>query len=284
MFSKVDFLVPSIYFTIVGFLGMAFFFIKNEDKEVSFKVFAIYSVLTVVIFALIGLTGLMNIGNAPGFFMGLQLGIFVFGLIHAATLYRLNSWTAQESFLHEFIFTLYIAMLGALVFLVVFAHFNKQGYALLFTSSFVFFLVPFLVAKCFDYMLMIPEEVYPKWYFPAGEVDLDLPDEVMEENSIIVVEFQMTRNDGPDQDIVKSRSKLPLKIEFTRFFPIFLDQYNDRNPGTQIQFLDEAKQPHGWNFYIKPKWYQSPKFINPDLTIRENGVKENDIIIAQRVQ
>jgi len=284
MFSKIDFLVPSIYFTIVGFLGTAFFFIKNEDKEVSFKVFAIYSVLTVLIFALIGLTGLMSIGSAPGFFIGLQVAIFVFGLIHAFTLYRLNSWSTTESFLHEFIFTLYISVLGALAFFIVFAHFNKPLYALLFSSGFLLFLVPFLVAKCFDFMLMIPEPVYPKWYFPPGEIDLDLPDDVMEENSIIVVEFQIARADGPDQDIVKSRSKLPLKIEFTRFFPIFLDQYNDRNPGTQIQYLDEAKQPQGWNFYIKPKWYQSARYINPELTVRENDVKENDIIIAERVQ
>ena len=284
MFSRLDFLVPGILVTAIGFLGTAFFFIKNEDKEVSFKVFAIYSVLTVLVFGLMGLTGLMSIGSAPGFFMGIQSVVLVFGIIHAATLYRLNSWSEQEAFLHEFLFTLYIAFLGAFAFFMVFAHFNKPMYALLFSSGFLLFLVPFLVSKCFDFMLMIPDAVYPKWYFPAGEIDLDLPDDVMEESSIIVVEFQMARNDAPDADIIKSRSKLPLKLEFSRFFPIFLDQYNDRNPGTQIQFLDETKQPYGWNFYVKPKWYQSPRYINPDLTIRESGVKENDIIIAERVQ
>lgn len=283
MFSKLDFLIPSIYFAIVGFLGAAFFFIKSEEKEVSVKVFVIYSLLTVLAFGLIGLTGLVNIESAPGFYRGLQTVIFIFGVVHALTLYRLNSWSAQESFLHEFVFTLYITLLGALAFLLVFGHFNKQSYGLLFSSAFVFFLVPFLIAKCFDFMLMIPDEVYPLWYFPSGEVDLDIPEDVMDDESIIVVEFQMAKAKDIDSDIIKSRSKLPLKLELSRFFPIFLDQYNDRNPGTQIQFMDENKQPYGWNFYIKPKWYQSAIYINPNITIRENGVKENDIIIAERV-
>ncbi len=283
MLSRLDFLVPSIYFTIVGFLATAFFFMKEEGKDVSVKVFVIYSVLTVLAFASIGLTGLINIESASGFLVKLQIAVFVIGIIHALTLYKLNSWSTQESFWHEFVFSLYITMLGAFAFLLVFNHFNKQDYALPFTSAFIFFLVPFMVAKCFDYMLMIPEEVYPKWYFPAGEVDLDIPEDVMDDESIIVVEFQMARDAGEDSDMIKSRSKLPLKLEFGRFFPIFLDQYNDRNAGTQIRFVDENKEAYGWNFYIKPKWYQSPVYINPELTIRENGVKENDIIVAERV-
>jgi len=127
---------------------------------------------TILIFALIGLTGLINIESAPGFFMILQLGVFLLGLLHSVTLYKLNSWTEQESFLHEFIFTLYIAMLGALAFLLVFAHFNKQGYALVFSSAFIFFLVPFLVSKCFDFMLMIPDAVYPNGTSPAVKLIL----------------------------------------------------------------------------------------------------------------
>ncbi len=283
MFSRLDFLVPSVLFTITAFFATAFFFMKEEGKEVSVKVFIIYSVLTLLIFALIGLSGLVAIDSASKFFMGLQAGIVVLGIIHVATLYRLNSWSEQESLWHELVFTLYITMLGALAFVVVFNHFNKQGYALLFTSSFILFLVPFLVVKCFDFMLMIPEEVYPMWYFPSGEVDLEIPEDAMDDESIIVVEFQMARALDENAELIKSRSKLPLKLEFGRFFPIFLDQYNDRNAGTQIEFLDENKQPYGWNFYIKPKWYQSARYINPDITIRENGVRENDIIVAERV-
>ena len=96
----------------------------------------------------------------------------------------------------------------------------------------------------------------------------------------------MTKNNESEteENLIKSRSKLPVKIELGKFFPVFLDQYNDRNPGNMIQFLDETKQPFGWNFYIKPKkWWQFPVYLNPEITVRENGVKENDIIVAERV-
>jgi hypothetical protein len=283
MFSRLDFLVPGIFVTLIGFFATAFFFMKEEGKEVSVKVFIIYSVVTILTFVLIGLTGLIAIDSASNFFMGPQAGILVLGIIHVATLYSLNSWSEQDSLWHELVFTLYITMLGALIFLLVFSRFNRQGYALIFTSGFILFLVPFLVVKCFDFMVMIPEEVYPMWYFPAGEVDLEIPEDVMDDESIIVVEFQMARALAEDSELIKSRSKMPLKLEFGRFFPVFLDQYNDRNAGTQIEFFDENKQPYGWNFYIKPKWYQAPRYINPEITIRENGVKENDIIVAERV-
>jgi hypothetical protein len=276
-------MVPAIFVTIIGFFATAFFMLKEEGKEVSVKVFIIYSVVAILIAALLGLTGLITINSASSFFMGLQAAVFVLGIVHVFALYRLNSWSEQESLWQELVFTLYVAMLGAFIFLILFNVLNKHGYAVLFTSSFIFFLVPFLVVKCFDFMLMIPAEVYPMWYFPAGEVDLEIPEDVMDDESIIVVEFQMARALSDDAETIKSRSKLPLKLEFGRFFPIFLDQYNDRNAGTQIEFLDGSKQPYGWNFYIKPKWYQSPRYINPDITIRENGVKENDIIVAERV-
>lgn len=283
MLSRLDFLVPSVFLTAVGFLAAAFFMIKEEGKEVSVKVFVIYSVVAILVFGLMGLTSLITITDATGFLMWLQVGAFAAGLIHALSLYRLNSWSQQESFWHEFVFTMYVTMLGALAFVLVFAHFDKHGYGLLYASAFIFFLLPFMVAKSFDYMLLIPEDVYPMWYFPAGEIDLDIPEDVMDDESIIVVEFQMAKSTAEDAEIIKSRSKLPLKLEFGRFFPIFLDQYNDRNAGTQIEFKDAAKQHYGWNFYIKRKWYQSPIYINPELTIRENGVRENDIIVAERV-
>jgi len=283
MLSRLDFLVPGIFITIIGFFATAFFMMKEEGKEVSVKVFIIYTVVTILTFALIGLSGLIAVADASYFFMGLQGAILVLGIIHVIALYRLNSWSAQDSLWQELVFTLYINMLGALIFLLVFSKLNKQGYALLFTTSFIFFLIPFLVVKCFDFMLNIPDEVYPMWYFPAGEVDLEIPEDVMDDESIIVVEFQMAQSVDENSEMVKSRSKLPLKLEFGRFFPIFLDQFNDRNPGSQIAFLDADKQPYGWNFYIKPKWYQTANYINPELTIRENGVKENDIIVAERV-
>jgi hypothetical protein len=204
----------------------------------------------------VGLSGLITVENPVIFFGLLQVIFFDFGCIHAYALYKTDSWSEPESFLHEFAFTLYLGLLGAVGFLIVFLLLNRQGYALMFTASALFFLVPFMVLKCFDFMLMIPAEVYPKWYYPTGEIE-EIPDDFLEDSSIVIVELRMQKTNAPDSEFVKSRSKLPLKMELGRFFPVFLDAFNDRNPGSQIHFMDENKEPYAWNFYIQPKWYQN---------------------------
>lgn len=264
-------------------LGTVFFLLKGEDKEVSIKVFLLYSLVSLLAFVLTGLSGFMTIENPLAFFVALQVAFFAFGCVHAFAIYGLNSWTEPDSFLREFLFTIYIAVLGSFGFLIVFALTNRQGYMLVFTASSIFFLIPFMVLKCFDMMVAIPGEVYPKWYYPVGMGEIEIPDELLDDSSIVIVEFRMRKNSDDHAEIIHSRSKLPLKMELGKFFPVFLDQYNDRNPGNQIQFIDEKKEPHAWNFYIEPKWWQFRKYINPETTIRENGIKENFIIIAERV-
>jgi hypothetical protein len=283
MLMKLDFLIPAIFLTIAGALGTTVFLLKKEDKELSIKIFLLYSLATLVAFVIIGLTGLATVERPLLFFAVLQTVFFIFGCIHAFALYRTDSWSEPESFIHEFIFTLYLTLVGAFGFLVVFMVCNKQGYSIVFASAVVFFLIPFLIMKCFDFLLMIPDEVYPKWYYPVGQGEIEIPDELLEDSSIVIVEFRMQKSNDADSELIHSRSKLPLKIELGKFFPVFLDAYNDKNPGNQIQFVDANKEPYAWNFYIEPKWWQFRTYINPETTIRENNIKENFIIVAERV-
>jgi len=75
----------------------------------------------------------------------------------------------------------------------------------------------------------------------------------MEESSIIVVEFQMARTDEPDADIIKSRSKLPLKLEFSRFFLSFLTS------------ITTETQVRRFSFWMKPSNHMVGIFmLNPN--------------------
>ncbi len=283
MFPRFSFFIPSLFFIISGFLAGVFFALKKEQKQISVKVFVIYSLVTLLSYALIGLSGLMKIENPLKLFIALQVGSTLLGIIHAFTLYRLNAWNDRDSFVHELVFTLYVSALAALSFIVVFSLCNQMGYVLIFSGSIIFFLVPFLVLKCYEFMIQIPEEVYTKWFYPIGQGENDLPEELLDDTNVVIIEFRMLQNTNEDSELIKSRSRLPLKIEFSKFFPAFLEQFNDRNPGRKIQFMDANNEPHGWNFYLLPKWWQFKTYINPQLTIRENGIKENSIIIAERV-
>ncbi|MDX2002100.1 MAG: TssN family type VI secretion system protein [Chitinophagales bacterium] len=283
MSSQANLLVPGIFFTIAAALGSVFMIFKKDGKKVSIKSFVIYTVAILLIFALSGLTGLMESVSPVSLHGGLQILCFAVGAIYAATLYKLNSWPEPESFWREALFTLYLAVLGAVGFLFVFTLLNKEGYALVLSGAFLLFLIPFLIMKCFDLMIAIPMKEYTKWYFPVGHDEIIIPDEYLDDANIVVVEFRMLRA-TEDDEVIKSRSKLPLKMDLGTFFPVFLEQYNDRNPGKAIQFMDAAKQGQAWNFYVQPKkMWMRKVYINPTITIRENGIKENDIIVAERV-
>ncbi|HWB62837.1 MAG TPA: TssN family type VI secretion system protein, partial [Chitinophagales bacterium] len=116
MFSRLDFLIPTVFLTIAGTLGTVFFFLKKEDKDISVKVFILYTVSSLLLSGLLGLTGLISIQEPITMFLLLQGAFLLFGALHAFSLYKLNSWSTQESFWHEFVFTLYIAIVGALAF------------------------------------------------------------------------------------------------------------------------------------------------------------------------
>jgi hypothetical protein len=63
----------------------------------------------------------------------------------------------------------------------------------------------------------------------------------------------------------------------------FLNDYNEVQSETPIEYTDKQNNPQEWWFRIKPKWYQRQRILDPDLTIKENQVKENSIIICERI-
>ena len=52
---------------------------------------------------------------------------------------------------------------------------------------------------------------------------------------------------------------------------------------TPIEFTDKEGNPFEWWFRIKPKWYKSQQILDPQLSIKDNHVKENSVIICERI-
>ena len=51
-----------------------------------------------------------------------------------------------------------------------------------------------------------------------------------------------------------------------------------------IKYADDEVIAHEWWFRVKPKWYQFQRILDPELSVRENKVKENTIIICERIE
>jgi hypothetical protein len=130
--------------------------------------------------------------------------------------------------------------------------------------------------------VLIPEKVYTKWYFPENDLDFEIPEEQLEDKNIILIEIQIQRG-LENSDIIPIRGRAPLKMELGLYFALAITEYNDTNAGKQIKIVDDTDSVFAWNFYFKPKFFSSQEYIDPLVSIRENGIRENDVIIAERV-
>jgi hypothetical protein len=53
---------------------------------------------------------------------------------------------------------------------------------------------------------------------------------------------------------------------------------------TSIQVADPENNLHQWWFRSKRKWYQSERVLDPYKTVFENNIKENMVIICERLE
>ncbi|MES2590332.1 MAG: TssN family type VI secretion system protein [Bacteroidota bacterium] len=274
--------IPVIFFTITVALASVFYALKTHNKAISFKVFMIYSVITIIVYGCAGFVGFLEVDSSLKVFIISQFLFFVFGIVHYIFLNKFIAAGNNSTFFQEVIFTLYIAVLGILVYQIVYSFSPLANYSLLFTAAQIIFVLPFLIIKSAELAILIPEKIYTKWYFPAGDLDFDIPEEQLEDKNIILIEIQIQRSlDSPD--IVPIRGRAPLKMEFGLYFALAITEYNDSNAGKQIRIEDDTDSVYGWNFYFKPKFFSSDELVDPLVSIRENGIRENNVIIAERV-
>ncbi len=73
----------------------------------------------------------------------------------------------------------------------------------------------------------------------------------------------------------------PGHMIFGKIFNKFL---LDLNEETEIELYDEINQSFGWVFFEKRKHSYEVRCLDPELTVRENKIKDGSTIIARRVK
>jgi len=138
------------------------------------------------------------------------------------------------------------------------------------------------VNKLYEFATSIPVPIYKKWLYPVGENIKDPTSKELKDPLVISFEF---RKNEDISDVTNFRVKAPEAMEFGKLFYFFINDYNERHPEGKIQYLDDlGAEPQGWIFYFKPNWWSSLKHINFAKTILGNNIKEDNVIICQRVE
>lgn len=146
--------------------------------------------------------------------------------------------------------------------------------------SMLSFFVPIVLLYTFEAAYKIPLPEFATWYYPVN-APIELPDEKVNEK-LLVIAFEIAKS-STDNAKTNFRAKGPEAMLLGDLYYHFLNDYNDMQSETPIEFTNRANIPFEWWFRIKPKWYQPHRILDPGLSIRDNQVKENSIIICERI-
>lgn len=214
-------------------------------------------------------------------------GIYLFfGLIHHflnhKKYFKAKPENRQRILMAELMFCMAIVLFTIVIFSALQYFIRDQDYLFfpMMLSSLTFFL-PFLFSHTFEAAINIPIPVYTPWLYPLHN-PIDLPDEDSNEK-LLVIGFEIAKKEI-DIKATYFRAKAPESIKMGELFYHFINDYNELQSETPIEFLNETGYPSQWLFRTKPKWYQSSRTLNPIYSIRENGIKENTVIVAERYQ
>ncbi|MEO7309885.1 MAG: TssN family type VI secretion system protein [Chitinophagaceae bacterium] len=149
-------------------------------------------------------------------------------------------------------------------------------YPLLFAG--LFFMLPVLMNYSFEAAYKIPYPMYKSWEYPVNN-PIDPPEDNPNEK-LLVIGFEIPKK-MTDAKRTYFRAKTPESITLGDLFYHFINDYNELQSETPIQIAGEHKLPLIWYFRLKPRWYQRSKVLDPQITIRENKVRENSVIICE---
>jgi hypothetical protein len=271
-----------IIFVVIVVVLLSLTLARVKEAKKYKKVTIIYMIITAFSFGIAGLTGFCAImQNLGAYFILLQVLILIIGILHSYFLYRLIPWTSKNKFIWEFLFSFSIALLGAFFFLLVYnfiLHYHALQYVLL--AAITWFFVPFFFIQALNRYLLIPGRIFRKWYYPVGKEINDPQDSELVSLLVVSFEFHKKMN---DTETTTFRAKAPAHMVFGRLFYYFLNDYNERHREGPIVFSDPEDRPYGWVFY-KTNWLGRKRYIDPDQIIIDNRIRENSVIICQRIK
>ncbi len=252
----------------------------------SFKPYLVPTLVYILVYLLFFTLAVLSVHpvvltNPSSFFVFYQAYFLLLGSAHVYFMYRKLKWSGDaKSFVPEMMFTLIVGLLGSLLFIVLYRFLNPNGMEHSMAGSICFFIIPFFFHHTYLMAADIPLKIRKQWFYPLHE-GIAEPDE-SKLKDLLVISFEFEKQAG-DTHLTNFRAKAPIEMEFNQLFYHFLNDYNEHHLNSKIQFTDSSGDPHAWIFYKKPQWYSlSNRYIDPEKTITNNHIRENDVIICSR--
>ncbi|KNB63064.1 TssN family type VI secretion system protein [Chryseobacterium sp. Hurlbut01] len=253
----------------------------TEFKQKYKSKFYIYLFSMTFVYAIISLLGYNKLfsDNHLYEFIFYQICSLIIGIIHCyAYIAYFDKFGFKKSGM-EYLFALLTVFFSAVPFMLIYSFLNGTELTYLMLGHFIVFFIPTFLNDTFNRAMAIPPKVYVTWQFPENYKEAaGVSDEEMRD--LVVFTFLMDKDKNATKYSVY-RGKGPTRIDFGRLFYNFIIDYNERHPEEKIQVEDENGL-FEWVFFLQPKWYESTKYIDPNLTLYMNGIEENSVIFCMR--
>jgi hypothetical protein len=242
-----------------------------------------YAIVFVLLLGAVAAFGFFNFEVPMYFFYFVQAFALLIGILHLWQMGKRFGWKNQYSFYQKLNLSVIILLVAMVVQAVILSFCNSlKGLFIIFPFSLLTFLFPLLAVSTYEFAIAIPKSIYKTWKYSTN---VKLPDmDLIDFSNSYIVTFELKKT-VDDFNYTFMKFKAPLeRLTFGELFYLYVNEYNDKHRESKIQYLDSNNLPLQWIFYKKPsKWWESKKYIDPSLTIRENKIKENFLIVSERV-
>jgi hypothetical protein len=138
------------------------------------------------------------------------------------------------------------------------------------------FLLPTVISLSWHYFNTIPARKFKPWYNPV-DTDNRVPIFL---NSLSVRIRLLRRCTDTHEEMFYLTA--PGQTKFGKLFQQFIAEQN-KHEGLEIECMDERQHPLGWEFFVQIFGGLIRNHLDTELSLRENKIKDNAIIIARRI-
>jgi hypothetical protein len=177
--------------------------------------------------------------------------------------------------------------LGTLLFSIAF--FAALEYFVIKNTSFLFypvlmsgltFFLPLLLMNTFAAGWAIPEPEFSRWMYPKAPIKFQ---KLKPNERELLIAFELSKTDA-DRMKTNFRARGPESMLLGDLFYHFLNDYNEDNEEVSIEVSNGTNTSHEWWFRRKAKWYQRQRVLDPQVDLFKNLIKENTIVICERIK
>jgi len=270
-----SYLLMPLLSMIMGFIA---YFMAKKNKLLTNRKLIFFVLLASVILCIPALLGFIPYAFMPYMYIGLQVFYLILGYYSVIFLRKnLKHFKKESTFTAIFLFQFLVMFIGAALFSTVFNLCSELKYGIWACTCLISFLFPPLFWETYNKYMSIPPEIYKTWKY----VESDPYATPSDYDRLMVMEVELYKTPA-DAAPMKIKAKAPDNMLFGHWFKMLLSDYNYKFPREPIEY-DDPVNTYSWIFYVKRSFFLPRKYIDYELSITENRIKEKHTVMAKRV-